>query len=364
MQPKHPLLKRGLDHLNKLPQIQAIADLKEPFTSDRLIADGTLTLQSPQSEVQYVFEIKANVNLGNLETVLSQLRLYQERLAPGQRILLVGDRFSKSVIEQLLEENIEFLDASGTIYLNSPYLYVLIQPEGGRSPQSTHLNTKDLKMTVSHLTLIYTLLKQPHLLTQDLTELRHLEGSRVSSKLRELADQGYLERQPGHTYRIHDYVNLLERWEIGYAETLRPHLLMDRFRPANNQTLSDVFDKAIDLVKSQSLFDETGKEVLIGGELGAAIATNYLQPATATFHIPEKVNDRILAIKLQLLPDPQGAITFLRQLSSQDAWNHPSHPPYLLDPLLIHAELSLHTDERLKETAQRIFDDYIADRAG
>jgi hypothetical protein len=33
---------------------------------------------------------------------------------------------------------------------------------------------------------------------------------------------------------------------------------------------------------------------------------------------------------------------------------------YIVDPLLIHAELALHPNERLKETARRIYNQYIA----
>jgi hypothetical protein len=363
-QPKHPLLRRGLDHLNNLPQIKAVYVVDEPYTSDRLIADGKLVLHSPQGEVEYIVEIKSNVTLQTLESVLQQLKLYQERLEPGQRMLLVGDRLSRTVIAQLIEKQVEFVDVSGTIYLNNSHLYVLIQKDESRPARST-----PLRWTQAHLKIVYVLLKEPKILDKDPKTLKKvlpaLAGlgsyADLYRRLRELRDANYLESGFNNKYRITDYVNLLERWEIAYAETLRPGLLIDTFRPARDRKVSEVFDQALELSRNQGFLSRQPK-FLIGGELGAAIITSYLHPIKATFHFPEGTNHRELAVKLQLLPDPGGAIVFLKQFNQYDAWeSYDRHP--LVDPLLIHAELSLETDERVKETAQRLFDQCLAQRA-
>jgi len=356
-QPKHPLLRRGLDHLNNLPQIKAVYVVDEPYTSDRLIADGKLVLRSPQGEVEYIVEIKSNVTRQTLDSILQRLEFYKD--ASGERILLVGDRFSRSVVRQLLQKNIEFVDASGTIYLNNPFLYVLLQKD-----QTKSLNTSPINITQHHLKIIFSILQQPEILKnrQELAERTGFHStSSVSVRLHELESLNYLGRLPNQKLGLRNYVSLLERWEIAYAETLRNRLLIDNFRPAGNQKISKVFENAIDLVTSKSLFDVTEKRVLIGGELGAGIATNYLKPTKATFHLPKETSPQQLALKLRLMPDPNGAITFLKQLTSHDAWQNPDYP-YLADPLLIHAELSLETDERVKETAQRLYDQYLAER--
>lgn len=360
-QPKHPLLRRGLDHLNNLPQIKAVYVVDEPYTSDRLIADGKLVLHSPQGEVEYIVEIKSNVTLQTLESVLQQLKLYQERLEPGQRMLLVGDRLSQSVVEQLIKEQVEFIDVNGTTYLNNPLLYVLLYGEISKPKTAPNF-----KIGSTHLKIIYGILQQPELLETapgQITELAGLKGeSHVLRRIRELSNFGYLDRLPDQKFRVNDYVGLLERWEIGYAETLRNYLFIDSFRPASKQQLSTVLENAVDLVTSNSLFDASEQRVLMGGELGAAIATEYLQPIRAVFHLPDETSPQQLALKLRLMPDPGGAIVFLRQISPHDAWKNSDYA-YLANPLLIHAELSLNTDERVQETARRLFDRYLAQRA-
>ncbi|MBR8833552.1 MAG: hypothetical protein DSM106950_05795 [Stigonema ocellatum SAG 48.90 = DSM 106950] len=57
---------------------------------------------------------------------------------------------------------------------------------------------------------------------------------------------------------------------------------------------------------------------LIGGELGAALATSYLHPQSATLHIED--NYRAIATKLKLKPSTQGEIIFLKQFGNQNFW--------------------------------------------
>ena len=353
--PKHPLLRRGLEYLNGLPQIKAIA-IEEPFASERLIADGKLTLHSPQGEIEYIVEVKSNVSLETYDDVLKQLKIYHQRLEPGQRNLLVGDNFSQSVIAKLIDAGVEFIDASGTVFLNNPSLYVLIQKDTVK-PKSASNAISSIRINSTHLKIIYVILQQPQILETTPSKISQLAGLKTEQylfrRIRELCDLNYFERLPNQKFGVSDYVGLLERWEIGYAETLRNDLFVGRFRPASNLKLSSVFEEAV--VWADRL------NFLVGGELGAGLATQYLKGIKAVFHLSQQASQRVIAAKLRLLPDPNGPITFLNQFGTSNPWENDRFP-YLADPLLLHAELSLETDERLKETAQRIFDDFIAER--
>jgi hypothetical protein len=66
-------------------------------------------------------------------------------------------------------------------------------------------------------------------------------------------------------------------------------------------------------------------------------------------------------VKLRLVPDPQGNITFLHQFGkSNHWWLHRTER--IADPLLLYAELMMVPDDRLKETAQWIYEKYIVPR--
>ncbi|HAJ59481.1 MAG TPA: hypothetical protein DCP31_09590, partial [Cyanobacteria bacterium UBA8543] len=102
--------------------------------------------------------------------------------------------------------------------------------------------------------------------------------------------------------------------------------------------------------------------LLIGGELGASILTQYLRPIGTVLHFPEEQNYRKLMVNLRLVPDPQGNISFFHQFGKRNRWWLHQEPDPIADPLLLYAELMMIPDDRLKETAQRLYEKYIVYR--
>lgn len=111
---------------------------------------------------------------------------------------------------------------------------------------------------------------------------------------------------------------------------------------------SEVAEKIVQLAKEEKF--------LIGGELGAALATSYLFPQKVTLHIADSYS--VIADELGLKPSPQREITFLAQFGNQNNGSY-KQEEYIANLLFIHAELMLETDERLEETAELIFTKYI-----
>ncbi len=163
----------------------------------------------------------------------------------------------------------------------------------------------------------------------------------------------YLQRQRNGKYGIENYTKLLERWEMGYIENLRLELLIGTFSPRENIDFNDISKQIREIAPNH--------KIAIGGELGAALVTGYLKPISMTIHIPEEYNYRVITTMLRLKPDPNGNIIILKQFGNN---NQPKYSVYehIADPLLIHAELCLYPDERLKETAKRLYEKYIITR--
>ncbi len=355
MQPKHPWLQKCLEKLEELPQIKATTTI-EPYHSGNAIADGLLTIYTPQQELDYIVEIKSNLTLETLSLALDYLNHLKQRLSYHQRPLLVTDALSDAVVDTLLEKNIEFIDTTGNIHLNNSSVYILIRNSSVQNRKSSSAST----ITASALKVSYTLLRDPKILKappQKLAEAAGVDLKTVKRSLEKLYKLNYLQRQRGGEYRIENYIRLLERWEMGYIENLRSELLIDTFSPIKNRPFSDISGEILEIASSYKL--------LIGGEFGAAIITGYLKPITAVLHIPDRENYRVTTIKLRLTlrlkPDPRGNISILTQFGNKNGWNNTELKP-VVDPLLIHAELALHPDERLKETASRLYEKYIAKR--
>ncbi|MGM3308805.1 type IV toxin-antitoxin system AbiEi family antitoxin [Anabaena sp. WFMT] len=374
MQPKHPWLQKCIQKLEELPQIETTTII-EPFL-EKILADGLLTIYTPHNKIQYLVEIKAPITLDTVDSNINYIHHLKEKLSNDQRTLLITDSLSDAVLDSLLENNIEFIDTTGNIYLNNSSLYILVRSSSTQSKKFLSAP----KITTSTLKVAYALLQDPSILQYhnfdydleqivnvpgidytDYTIVKHsilkiianaasVDYETVKCSLETLYQLNYLQRQRSGTYRIENYTKLLERWEMGYIENLRPELLIGTFSPRENIDFKDISDRILAIAQNQ--------KIIIGGELGAAIFTGYLKPISMTIHIPEEENYRVITTMLRLKPDPKGNIIIFKQFGNKNQPQYPSSKP-VADPLLIHAELSLYPDERLKETAKRLYEKCI-----
>ena len=152
---------------------------------------------------------------------------------------------------------------------------------------------------------------------------------------------------------LNNWGDLIERWEVGYAETLRPKLFKNRYRIAAGKQVEE-------LVESIQKTNHA-KNILIGGELGAALLLDTLRPQSATLHLLEEPLKLITALKL--IPDPSGSVTVLDSFAKLNRWERKQIKDCTLaDPLLIHAELLLHESHRLRVVANDIYNQFISKR--
>ncbi|MDB9473545.1 type IV toxin-antitoxin system AbiEi family antitoxin [Dolichospermum circinale] len=348
MQPKHPWLQKCIQKLEELPQIETTTII-EPFLENTL-ADGLLTIYTPHNKIhQYIVEIKVPITLDTVDANINYIHHLQEKLSNDKRTLLITDALSDEVLDLLLENNIEFIDTTGNIYLNNSSLYILVR--------SSSTQRKKSKITSSTLKVAYAILQDPYILQYPTLEMivnvAGVDSKTVKRSLETLYQLNYLQRQRNGTYRIENYTKLLERWEMGYIENLRPELLIGTFSTRENIDFNYISEQILEIAQNQ--------EIIIGGELGAAILTGYLKPINMTIHIPEEYNYRTITTMLRLKPDPKGNIIILKQFGNKNQTKYYLPEP-VADPLLIHTELCLYPDERLKETAKRLYEKYIITR--
>ncbi|MBD2295938.1 hypothetical protein H6G06_21280 [Anabaena sphaerica FACHB-251] len=363
MQPKHPWLQKCIQKLEELPQIETTTTI-EPFLENTL-ADGLLTIYTPHSQVKYIVEIKAPITLNTVDSNINYINHLKQKLNNDQRTLLITDTLSDAVVDFLLENNIEFIDTTGNIYLNNSSLYILVRGSSTQNKKSLSAH----KITTSTLKVAYAILQDPIILqypnfevishvagvdsqTVKLSNVAGVDFQTVKRSLETLYQLNYLQRQRNGRYRIENYTKLLERWEMGYIENLRPELLIGTFSHRENINIdfNDISKQILEIAQNQ--------EIIIGGELGAAILTGYLKPISMTIHIPEEYNYRVITTMFRLKPDPKGNIIIFKQFGNNNQPKYDSSEP-VADPLLIHAELCLYPDERLKETAKRLYEKYI-----
>ena len=342
------LLQQCLENLIVLPNIHITSkDTPEAKQVDSEYK-GVITIHSPLQSVDYMYAIQPDVTSITAEFIINDLLLQQKKI--NEKLFLITRSLSEAAINKLVANNIEFIDTNGNIYLNSPAAYIFIRGKNLFQEKSVSHS----EITSNSLKVIYILLKSPDILRTSSEELALAAGVTsvtVNDTLKNLYKLGYLQRQRDGKYIITRYSKLLQRWEMGYAETLRQELLLGTFTPIVKSKFTVFSTSLIQKAKENNF--------LIGGELGAAIATSYLIPTRAVLYVKE--NYQLIAEQLKLKPCPEGEIIFCKQFGSYNAYDYNQSEP-IIDPLLIYAELIMENNERLEETAKRIFMKYIKDR--
>ena len=312
--------------------------------------DGLLIIRTAAGSDRYAVEVKRSVTTNNLPAVLSQLhRMGETHHEPP---LLMSAYVPPAVATQLESHGVAYADAVGNAHLNGPAAYVHIL---GKRPQPAASITG---LTATDLTIVFAILCRPRLLQEPLRTIATETGislGKVSSTLRSLDALEFIHTEGRHRM-LRQPERLLNRWELGYLETVRPRLHPTTWGIPPETSLEATHQQALRM-----------QDVLIGGEYAADALTRFLKPGSLTLHLPSAATKRA-AVELRLRPSQAEAPSVMlvdRFLQGLDQAEPPStsgtHTPKA-HPILARAELLAIGSDRLREVADRIRDDHILPR--
>ena len=301
--------------------------------------DLVLEIQGPRGKSTWAAELKVHIEPGALGPIINRLKALQ---VVQPRTLLLTEYATPHTASALRKAGINFIDAAGNASINDDWLR--IEVEGHKPPPERSRKRKGLY--AAGLRILYVLLKHgpTQLAYRDIAAQAHVALGSVGTTLTELAHRGWIERTSAQGFRLRDADAMLKRWSEGYADTLRPKLLLTNCRMMPDNQLPQLLHIA----------QQHGPRVLVGGELAAAALTNTGRPITAALHVREADAQDIMK-ELRLYPDRQGPIALLRRLGNNDMMTNTTTPHNLIDPLLIYAELLVRPDDRLREVADSIY---------
>jgi len=193
----------------------------------------------------------------------------------------------------------------------------------------------------SGLQVTFALLCRHELVDRPYREIAQLAGvahGTVGWVMAELPKVGFLA-EVGHKRRLLQPERLLQQWVEAYARTLRPKLVLGRFKAERLDWWETV--------------DPLKYGLTMGGEGAAARLTRHLRPGTLTF-FGKKAEPRFL-LDHHLRTDPSGEVEILRRF-----WNFDNQDPALAPTLLVYADLLAIGDARCLETAKRLYDGILA----
>jgi hypothetical protein len=309
---------------------------------------GTFRLSGPWGDHHYYIKVVPRLN-----PELADLVIHQIKTSPAPkdaRPLLVSHYISPQLAAKLKQHDIEYADCAGNLFLNRIPLYVEIG--GQRHPKKPA--GADRLFRPAGLKLIYLLLRNHQAVNATYRTLADDCGialGAIGDLFNELEKRGNLIIGEQGQRKLHAVEELLQRWQLGYLETLRPKLLLQRCQLSPGYSISQLPELL------QQMTD--GQQILLGGEVGAALLTSGFQPEGAVLYLKPELQLKAM-LQLHLLPDPQGEVTLLQPFGAQCHWNGWQPDGLTLaDPLLTFAELS---GSQTDLVAVKLYQQYLVPR--
>jgi hypothetical protein len=338
--------------------LEAETGLRMEIEKENARIEGRLVdalLKLPGVPASFAVEVKKWAPHTNLDALIYQiLRLP----VPNGHRMLVADYINPQMAERLKAEGIQFLDTVGNGYINAPPIYVYVKGQGralrAAAPKGNRaFEPKGLKV-------IFAFLCNPHLVNAPYRTIADLAGvalGTVGWVVTGLKDAGLLvERGKQKGRHMTNYQKLLDRWVAEYPQKLKPKQLVGNFVADDPCWWED--------------FDITNYGALFGGEIAATKLTNYLKPKIATVYTQEAFKSQLFAkARFRKADDLRGdtpVISVYRQFWNDGDWHHAfAHldkklPQDIVHPVLIYADLIATGDARNRETAEIIYEQYLA----
>ena len=309
---------------------------------------GTIKLGGDWGEKYYYLKVVPKLSPAIADLVIHQLKTTP---APANCApLLLTHYVSPNLAAIFKQKGIEYADCAGNLLLQQAPLYVQIS--GQKHPLGR--SGLDRLFRPAGLKLIYLFLRNRQAVNATYRALAEDAGialGAIGDLLGELEKRGNLDKGENGRELV-AAEELLQRWQLGYIETLRPRMFLQRCSLSSDYQL----EQLPELIRRSPNADL----VMLGGELGASLLSSSVKPESAVLYLEPQVQLKLM-LQLHLTPDPDGDITLLTPFGAQNLWNGwQPEGLKLVDPLLTYAELA--SSARCERMADKLYSQYLLPR--
>jgi hypothetical protein len=330
-QSENELLQTVLSKARKLGVVIDVELLEHEAGLEHM--DALVRIGAGRGARAYAAEIKRGLRPATIGATLHAL---DRQDLPG---LLIADYVMPPMAELLKARGIAFLDAAGNAYIDQPPVLLWVKGERPELRPNASVDTARV-FRAGGLKVMFALLCHPEwaeLPYRDLARRAAVAHGTVGGVVADLRQLRFIADVNG-SRRLLQPQRLLRQWAEAFARTLRPKLILGRYRADQAAWWADL-----------SLGDYG---LLLGGEPAAAKLTRNLRPETITVYA-DKVDARFL-LEHRLRPDPRGPVEFVAKF-----WAFGADDESLVPLPLIYADLLLTDDSRCIETADLIHEQIL-----
>jgi hypothetical protein len=329
----------SIEAIRRIPFVRALHYAPATGRSD-LGYDAKIDIQTPAGHFHLLVEAKRSfLTRSAVDQLLAWLK--QARTGKPHRVILLARHIPRPVADRLIEAEVNFADDVGNIHLalGDRYHWTVVgRPASERASERRPISAAQLQ-------LLFQFVTHPDSASWPVRRLELVAGiskSKAAQARQQSVAEGLLTAQ-GKEYQLGPKNLLAERLCSGYAQVLRPKLLLGRFRFA--EKTAELF-----LARLRNSTPSGVRYALTGGPAADLLQHYYRGPEVPMFLEP---SSHRTAQELRLLPDREGPVTLLRAFGEMVFWQqHDQH--MLAPPWLIYAELLNSTDPRAHEAAREL----------
>ena len=324
----------ALENLQRTAQIKG-KWIPIPQNKAGKVTQGRIELIVNQKPLKLNVAVKNNLRAIHLPLIF---KLAKEN-AP---LILVADHVFPKIKEELRNQEIAYLETNGNIWLKNGETLLWIDAQKTRPEVKEKINRA---FTKTGLKVVFDFLRDELLINapyREIAQQTEIALGNVNYILNGLKESGFIVKGSKNGIQFTNKKELLNTWIVKYAEKLKPEIEIGTFRFLRDDDFANW--KNLPLKKGKTWW---------GGEPAGNIKTNYLKPAELTLYTIETRSDLIK--NYRLIPDPTGNIKVFKTFWKDIDINENTAPP-----LLIYADLINTGDHRCIETAQKIYDEFLA----
>lgn len=324
-------------------QLQKIKDLFAKLEFDVKIEKFIV----PNAESDYTFKLNGETVYADFRNEVrpNHIAIFLGRNENEKPLLVAADYITPKSKETLKSNGVNYIDSYGNAYLNREHLKIYIE-KGNAKPV---YNVYSEVFTRAGGQILFHLLQNPELINanyEHLAEISCVSLGSVSKTIKGLLKEGYAVKwDKDKKYQLIKREEVLEKWVALVNEKILPtHKIGNyRFATSEHYKIKDI---------------GPGLESCWGGEYGAKLISNYLNPEQYSFFTTREKPDLMRLFKM--VPDIEGNIIAYKSFWKPESIKlHFTNGETAVNPLLVYTELIYSGNDRNIETAKIIFDEYI-----
>jgi hypothetical protein len=334
-------LAQYLDRLRELPFVRRV-DFGARLPHQEVRAGGVLKVGTPRGTFTLALDVKGTF----LDRGLANAAIGEHRAlvrAHGFPLLLMAPYIPRPTGERLAEAGVNFVDRHGNIHLTlGDDHHVLIL---GRRPRTAEPTAR--RPGPALVQLYFLLLAESAAVEWPVRRLADEAGigkTAAADALRRLVRLGVLARDQKGMHGLVDQRRLQDDFLRAYADVLRPHLEIGRFRAPEQDP--DAFLRQL----AGTAVKEHLNWAITGGPAAFALDRFYRGADVVVFI---EGFTRTVQRELRFVPDRKGPITVLRPFGRHWVWKVIADLP-VTHPWLVYAELIAGGDSRAADAAEQI----------